>query len=244
MHCAQIQLQLGDFLGDSLQFFIHWRGSQLLLLSFQFLLARQTALDDLFQLLDTRLLDFGNLPWFFGTLVKLIPLLLPALHHLLRLGQRLGGDRLLLPRLFQHGVQLFQLRFQFGNAFEIHIQLFTSLFPAFFGLGQVEFELVHTFDMVLDGLLDAGNVIAEAVVARLYLTQLVIEVGVFGQMLFDVCIQCALVGGSGFDLQLELTDLVLIGLDLTVEAAPFQRIEVGRGLPFFLFQLAILLRRH
>ena len=95
--------------------------------------------------------------------------------------------------------------------------------------------------MVLDRLLDAGNVAAQAVVATLNLAQLVVEFGVVDQMLLDLGVNRTLLRDRRLDADIQLADGRLLDLQLVIQCLPAQRIVLRGHGPFLLLELAIFL---
>ena len=93
--------------------------------------------------------------------------------------------------------------------------------------------------MVLYGLLNSGDIIAQTIETRLYLPKGIGEFGVVRQMLFDLRIDLALVSRRRLDLNLQDLDGLLIFSQLIIETAPAQPVQVRRRIALLLLEFGI-----
>ena len=162
------------------------------------LLAISQTLHAGFQLLDSRLLDFGLATRLGGGQVEGVPLLLPAVHGGFGFFQRGGG-------FFGGGAGDFLFRRE-------HVQLFAEgqqqravvaqvrlgFQARALGFLQIILQLTQTLLTVLDALLDPGDVAADRIEAPLH------QIEAFGQVVvpvtkaFDARVGIALFGHQRF----------------------------------------------
>ena len=190
----------------------------------------------LFQVLQPAALHLGALGGFGVALVEFIPLLLPLLHRLLRLGQ--GGCGLLFHLLGAGQLRflLLQLLLQAGDGVLIGLRMGAGLLPRLLQPGQILLLLLAALPRVLDGLFQPGDVGPDAVETALDLVELLhalcMPLALLLQLRFGMALPRyeSLQGG----LLLAIAQLLLTAL--AIQALPAQRVQLAAQQAFLLLE--------
>jgi len=152
---------------------------------------------------DAGTFDFGAALRLGGAAVEIVPFRLPGLHTLLGFAQ-------LRPGLPGAGLQRGQLGLldgellgQLGQAPGVDLDVRLGLVPGLVGLRQLLLLTRAAVPAMLDGLLDAGDLGAQAVVTALHFIEGVVGLDLSLAGLFDGGLQGALIGDHGLQLHLE-----------------------------------------
>ena len=193
-------------------------------------------------MLDTRLLDFRLLTGARGTLVELVPLVLPVAHLVFGSEQRLR--RLFFGRLYhlQVGHDHFQLGLKLGHFLLVGRQQPLRLVELLLGAGQIRLQLGITLAGVGNALLETGNVPANRVKTSLHFIEGVGQLVMCNTLFFDAGIAAHLPGNQFLDGQFQLADLLLFGLGLVIQVAVLEGLQVRLVGTLFLFEAAVLFR--
>src|SRR5690606_10413947 len=234
------QLQLGKLLGQFRYLVLQPVGRQAGALLFQPLDALTETLDALLQMTDARLFHLRLLTRFIGLQVELVPGALPLLHGLF--GRQGGHSSVFIGRAghLELGLGLGELGTEISQQRLILGQVTLGLLPGLFGLLQIFLQLALAVAAELQGLLDATDISADAVVAGLHLIEAVVQLGVPVALLLDLAVGVALVGNDGFQRHFQAAHLMLALAGAGIQRLPAQGLQLGLevaliGLPRLVF---------
>src|SRR5690606_26477110 len=215
-------------------------GKEFAALPFEALDALAEAAQHLLQVLDAGLLHLRLLAGRGGPLVEFIPAGLPEVHVFLGGLQQGGGLLLLGPQGVEGGHDLGELRPPALGPGAVAPQVLLGLGVVALGLLDVLAQFPGALANVLNGLFGTRHFGADGVELALGGVEAVALVGVAGAEFFQGVVAAAALGDQGLDVQLLAGDQGLAALQLGVELAPAQGLELGLGLALLLLEFGVL----